>query len=336
MIVEMGIVTDTNQGKFDEMIRTRSSKSAWLLLCLFVCSCNVVHWQGGRINRRLKQSGLELHTVQLGASEVQYWKGGKGPTVLLLHGFGASAKWQWYEQVRALAPHFEVVVPDLLWFGGSSSNERNFSLDAQVQMVIDLLDRLEVGRTHVVGISYGGLVAYELAGAQPDRVDKVVLANSPGRTYRRTDLQALLKRFQVDSIAELLIPDDETDIERLLELAYDDPPYTPRFAREQVLQTLYAEHSDEQTALLVEAIGSLDELANAPDNYAASTLLIWGRHDPVFPLEIGKRLEERLAQDTELTIIDDTRHAPNLEQPEQFNRAILQFFTSSSNESKTP
>lgn len=57
------------------------------------------------------------------------------------------------------------------------------------------------------------------------------------------------------------------------------------------------------------------------------TLVVWGEHDPVFPLDAGRRLSKML--DATLVVIPDARHAPNMEHPEAFNRALIEFLDQS-------
>ena len=54
------------------------------------------------------------------------------------------------------------------------------------------------------------------------------------------------------------------------------------------------------------------------------TLLVWGEHDPLFPVEVGERLAHSLER-SELVVIPNTRHAPNVEEPRLFNDIVLEF-----------
>jgi pimeloyl-ACP methyl ester carboxylesterase len=301
--------------------------AAWAIIACAAGAygCDVVRLQRGRLEGRFDEAGLEARTERIGDATVAYREGGRGPAVLLLHGFGAPAIWQWAGQVGALARGHRVIVPDLLWFGGSSSDVADLSLDHQVRIVLALLDRLGVARAHVVGISYGGLVAYELAAAHPDRVEKVVIVDSPGRAYERADYDSLCRRMGVAKVSDLLVPKDAAGVRRLLEIAYDDPPNLPEWVLEQTLEELYSEHLEEKAALLDVVVDHLEELTAGPDGMRAQTLVVWGREDPVFPLEIGQRLVKRLAGRARLEIIEDARHAPPVEHPDEFNRILLGF-----------
>ena len=96
----------------------------------------------------------------------------KRPVLVLVHGFGPGPTWQWAAQVGPLSRHFDLVVPTLLFFGASRTRAPARSEASQAAAVAALLageqhlPGLGPGRTvHVVGASYGGIVAYHLARA---------------------------------------------------------------------------------------------------------------------------------------------------------------------------
>jgi pimeloyl-ACP methyl ester carboxylesterase len=227
--------------------------------------------------------------------------------------------------VEAFAGARRVVVPDLLWFGGSSSTERDYSLEHQVRTLAALLDALGERQVDVVGISYGGFAAYELAARHPERVRRLVLVDSPGCAYTRADYDALLQRFGVARPADLFLPADEAGVARLLDLAYADPPWAPSFARRQALAELYSRWREEKEHLLEALVQSMAVRADCSVAPRLPTLIVWGRGDEVFPLALGQRLAASLGPTARLVVIDRARHAPNLEHPRQFNELLRDF-----------
>ena len=241
---------------------------------------------------------------------------------MLLHGFGAETVWQWSAQARVLARDHRVIVPNLLWFGRSESANRDFTLDHQVAVIQALLDHLQVEQADVVGISYGGIVTWGLANVD-DRVRRAVIVDSPGTAYTDDDYAALLQRFDLEELGPLLVPPDAAAVKTLMQLAYHRPPAVPKAIRQQVVDELYATHRDEKVALLETVVGQMDELRSRARDLDVPTLLIWGDQDPVFPLEIAHRLQQRTG--AELHVIKNGRHAPNLEHAAEFNRVMLEF-----------
>ncbi|WP_181232971.1 alpha/beta fold hydrolase, partial [Enhygromyxa salina] len=255
---------------------------------------NVVRLGERGLNHKLERKGIRSQSVRLGDANVRYFEGGEGPPVVLLHGFGASAVWQWHEQIAPLARNHRVIVPDLLWFGGSWSKRRDFSVDYQLEVVTALLDQLGIAEASFVGISYGGIIAHELAALHPERVQKLVILDSPGRSYTAQDHAQMLERFAVTDVGALLVPRTPEDVQTLLEVGYHKPPKTPRWVHGQVLRAMYGEFREEKVELLSSLLRELGELGGRPGKVRQETLLIWGEHDCVFPLEIGRRLQADL------------------------------------------
>ena len=290
-------------------------------------ACNVVRIGERSLEFKLERQGVRSESVRLGDANVRYYEGGEGPPVILLHGFGASAVWQWHEQIAPLARERRVIVPDLLWFGGSWSKRREFTVDHQIEVVVALLDHLGIASADIVGISYGGIVAHELAALHPGRVERLALLASPGRSYTPADHRALLDRFAVANAAELLLPQTPDAVQTLLELGYHKPPRTPRWVNGQVLRAMYGQFRDEKAALLDSLLGELQRLGTRPGEVRHQTLLIWGEHDPVFPLEIGQRLQGQMRGRARLRVIERAGHAPNLEHGALVARWLGDFFT---------
>ncbi len=286
------------------------------LLVLLLAGCNVVHLHERAMMRRAATAGLVHAEHRLGRDSLAVWRGGHGRPLLLLHGFGASALWQWDHQLRELSRRHELVVPDLLGFGGSSGPDGDPSLDHQVRALIGLLDALDIEQADVVGVSYGGLVAYALAGAHPDRVRRLVMVDSPGHAWSIDDHRAMLGRFAAESAAALLVPDTPAGVRTLVGIASHRPPRLPDAVARRVVAELYDPHRADQRALLDHLERELERLAATLARPTQPTLAIWGAHDPVFPIEVGRRLAADL--DAPLVVIPRARHLPNAEHPRRF------------------
>jgi pimeloyl-ACP methyl ester carboxylesterase len=297
---------------------------ALVVVSWWLVACNVVSLQQAHIEHGLREQGLAPTRIVTNDAVVWAWVGGSGKPLLLLHGFGASGVWQWYKQIPAFAGR-RVIVPDLLWFGDSFGRTRDYSIDHQVRAMRALCRELGVESLDAMGVSYGGLVAYELASAHPELVARLVMVDSPGRAYTKDDYAALRARFGAD-IGAVLVPADANGVSKLFDLAYAEPPSPPGWVLPQIYDAFYRCHRTEQAALLDTLLGHIDELAARPDP-RAPTLIVWGREDPVFPLAIGERLAARLEGRAKLAVIDHAKHAPNVEHPEEFNAIVTKFLS---------
>ncbi len=112
--------------------------------------------------------------IKIGPFDIHYLISGQGPTVLLLHGIGASV-YTWRLLMPLLSRHYRVIAVDLPGFGRSSKIAvESYDLDQQTARLQLLLDTLDVKECHVVGSSMGGALALWLGLKNPERVKKVV------------------------------------------------------------------------------------------------------------------------------------------------------------------
>ncbi|CAM0957078.1 unnamed protein product [Alopecurus aequalis] len=238
--------------------------------------------------RSFRSAGLRQAAVPLpDGAVVHFWLPRPDPAlhpVLLLHGFGANATWQWAPFLRPLlAAGLAPFVPDLVFFGDSASPTADRSPGYQAASVAAAMAALPGApqRYTVVGVSYGGFVAYHLAHAFPAVVERVVLV-AAGVCLEEADLAAGL--FAVEDITEaasLLLPQRPEDLRRLVELTFCKPPkFMPSCFIRDYIAVMCTENVKEKTELLY-ALISGRKLSDLPKI----------NQDRVFPLELGLRLQ---------------------------------------------
>ena len=271
------------------------------------------------------RAGLKPRLVSLTNGDVHCWRGGAGPPLLLLHGFGASALWQWAAQVRPLAAKHELIIPDLLYFGESRSESGEWSLEFQAETMAQLLDDLGLETVDLLGMSYGGLVANRLAGMWPDRVRKLIIVDSPGWEMNWDDHQEMLQRFGVEELHEFLLPTAPEGVRRLINVAWHKPPPIPGFALRDAFRVLFNVQTEEKKALLSALMDPIQNKDRKMELPTQQTLVLWGAHDQIFPVELGKRFHATLGGGAEMAIIEGAGHAPNLEKSAEFNSRVLEF-----------
>ena len=276
-----------------------------------------------------QRAGLRQRRVEVPRASLRLWAPGRlharqtsAPPLLLIHGFGASATWQWYAQVGPLGRSRALYVPDLIGFGGSERRSGPPSLDAQAEAVLAMADHQRLPRVDILGVSYGGFVAMRVAQRWPDRVRRVVIVDSPGHGYTEDDYQAMIQRFQVAHIAELLLPARPADIRRLLRVAWTRPPWVPEFALPDIHLHMFSDRVAEKRALLDDLLTRL-RAGEALGTLPHRALVLWGEEDPIFPLHLAARLAGHL--NAELRSLPQTAHTPNMERPQRFNTTVDAF-----------
>lgn len=240
---------------------------------------------------------FRAHRARVGNAWVYYQVGGEGPALVLVHGLSGSSRW-WRRNMRALGQQFRVHVIDLVSFGQSRAPER-FVLRRAAASLLGWMDTVAIDRCHLIGHSMGGFIAADLAAAHPERVDRLVLVDAAalpfGRNYfgHAYGLARAVRRLPLNFYPTLI-----TD-------AYRAGPITIAKAAWELLGT------------------DISDRLNAIEN---PVLVVWGEHDTAVPLDIGRKLAERLTH-AQLTIIRGAGHNPMWDRPEAFNRAVLAFLT---------
>lgn len=244
----------------------------------------------------------------------------------MLHGFGPSTIWQWGYQAKTLSSYFNLYIPDLIFFGGSTTESSERSEVFQAVCMGKLLEKLGVERYSVMGTSYGGFVAYNMAKMFGDRIEKVVLA-STAINKRRTDNVEMLKRAKLEKIEDLMLPKTAAQLRRLLELAVlNHPAYMPEFLLNDFINSLYSENLEQKKELLKGlTIGNDEQVHVSP--LPQDVLIVWGEQDQIFFLKKAMELKEVLGDNATLEVIKNTSHVPQAEDPKKFNDIVIKFLS---------
>ena len=224
-------------------------------------------------------------------------------TVLMLHAYPLSSA-MWQEQKRALeAAGLRVLTPDLPGFGGRAG-----AMESLPQAVEALLAELPEEPMSVVGLSMGGYLALELLRQAPDRVGRLVLADTSSRAdspEKQADRRAQASRVLAEGRDFILNAARE-----------EHSPAT--FAK---VQPMIESASPEGIAGALEAMATREEGRTTLQALKVPLLVLVGREDPLTPIELAQEIAD--AGRGELVILDGAAHLSNLDQPEAFNAALL-------------
>ncbi|NNG22494.1 alpha/beta fold hydrolase [Telluria aromaticivorans] len=123
-------------------------------------------------------SSFRAQQVQSEGATLHVMVGGKGPAVVLLHGFGDTGA-MWSPLAAELAARHTVVVPDLRGMGLSSHPEGGYDKWTQAGDVRAVLSRLGIDRAAVVGHDIGTMVAFAYAARYPEKTERLVVMDAP-------------------------------------------------------------------------------------------------------------------------------------------------------------
>lgn len=244
------------------------------------------------------------------------------PALLLLHGFGAEGTIAWENQVAILSKHFSLYMPDLLFFGRSTTSNEERSELFQAECVYEAMRKVGLQEAMVGGHSYGGFVAYRMAHLYPSFVRKVVIVSS-GVMMNPHSNDQLLEKSGFTNINDILVPRNVADFKKSLKFAFNDLPWLPNFVYRDLFQSM---SSDRQRRLeLIEGLVLGTEKAPPLPRIEQNVLIIWGDEDQIFNIALGHQLKDFLGAKAELATIKGVGHMPPMVKPKEFNRLMLPF-----------
>ena len=252
--------------------------------------------------------------------DIYYDTHGSGEPVLLVHGLGSSTL-DWQPQVEALAPHYQVITFDVRGHGRSSKPRQRYSVRLFAEDTAALVRSLGLAPVHVVGISMGGMVAFQLVVTEPDLVRSLVIVNSgpamPVKTLaQRAMIWSRIAIVRLQGMRKM----GEVLARRLL------PKPEHAALRRQFVERWSA---NDPTAYLA----SLKALVNWSvmerlGGIACPTLILTADQDYT-PVDV-KRAYMAMIPGAKLVVVDDARHMLPVERPEPFNEALLAFLAQAS------
>lgn len=249
---------------------------------------------------------------------IAYRSAGTGQPVLFLHGLGGSAT-AWEPQFEDLSDTFRCIAWDLPGYGDSEPIVP-LTFPLIVDAAMRLLDELDVERADVVGLSFGGQQALHLALAHPDRVGRLVVADTSARFGADgTDVEEW-KRLRLDPL------DAGTTPAAMAPMVID--AITARsFAgreRERTIAAFSRIPADGLRAA-VECLPTHDVAARLGE-IITPTLVIVGELDEETPVVYAEALAEGIP-DAELRVIDGVGHLTPAEAPDEFDTLVREFLT---------
>lgn len=258
--------------------------------------------------------------TEIAGSRLYYEEEGAGRPLVLLHGLGASGEdWEFVRPRLAAAGH-RLIVPDLSGFGRSRP-ARRFGVVNMAADVWALLDRLGVGQFDLVGHSMGGAVAQQMALDQPQRVERLALADT-------------VPSFRTDTVGRKLLFATRYSVMALLgprrlarKIALQLFPLPGQDAlRERTVRRGQA--NDRSTYLkTIRALVSWSVLERL-DEFQMPVLVMVAEHD-YFPVADAEDFASMLPS-ARLKVFAGAHHALPLEVPEEFSAELLDFLQAES------
>lgn len=261
-----------------------------------------------------------------GAVHVERYGHG-GTPIILLHGFGTCTfLWRHVAPLLAEAGHTAYAI-DLIGYGESDRPpDADFGIAAQAEYLDAAMTALRLARAVIVGNDLGGDVALRLAATRPDRVEKLVLINTPAfdeiPARDITALQRSTARFAVQVTRGVL--GAAALLQTVLEESVATPAHMPTRLVARYLAPFAGHDGVNHFLSLGAAIRRADIDDLALDEVKAPTLVIRGDRDPWVGADVAQRLARELPSARLARIANAARLVPE-EAPEELAELLVEF-----------
>ncbi len=253
--------------------------------------------------------------------------------MVLIHGLAGNSR-TWKDVMPALAKHYDVIAPDLLGHGQSAKPMGDYSLGAHASGLRDLLLTLGVPHATIVGHSFGGGVAMQLAYQHPEMCDRLVLVGSGGLGREVSWLLRLvtlpLAEQTMPIIFQRRLADAGISVSRFLHRRGLSAPHLS-----EMLQSYVSLAGAENRKAFVRTIRTVIEpggqTVSALDRlYLAAhvpTMIVWGANDQIIPVAHAHAAHEAIPG-SRLEVLPDLGHFVQTQAPERFVEVLLDFLGS--------
>lgn len=258
-----------------------------------------------------------MAVVQVNGTPIHFIEQGRGPAVVLLHGFPLDHR-MWMAQIDALADHYRVIAPDFRGFGQSVSTD-TFTMESLADDIHALIESLSAGPAVVAGLSMGGYVALAYAKKYSNSLRGLILLDTKAQPDTPETKEGRGKMIELVKVKGAVAIGDAM---------------TPRLVSPDTLKSKPAivkrlrEMTDHCPVKAIEnglaAMRDRPDLSDLLSTISVPTLLIVGDGDVITPPAVMEEMG-RVIGSAHLAVIRASGHMPTMEQPEQTNHALRRF-----------
>jgi 3-oxoadipate enol-lactonase len=247
--------------------------------------------------------------------DIHYESAGDGPSLVFIHGLGSSTR-DWERQVAFFSSRYRVVTFDCRGHGRSDKPRGPYGIPMFAEDAAGLIKALGIAPAHIVGLSMGGMIAFQLAVMEPDLVKTMVIVNSGPAMILRTRKEKwmfckrrLIARFlgmrvMGKFLADILLPEPEQEPLR------------------QLLVTRWSENDRRAYLASMKALFGWSVLDKV-NTIHCPALIVTADQDytPVAAKEAYAAMMTR----AEVVVIRKSRHLTPIDQAQAFNEAVAAF-----------
>jgi pimeloyl-ACP methyl ester carboxylesterase len=270
----------------------------------------------------MPESGLPAKlSVPVFGQNIAFYDTGSGPVLVLVHGFGSEARFDWGNVIRPLAEHHRVIALDQIGFGSSDKPFVDYSIQTFVDFLGEFLRTLNIHEFTLAGESLGGWISalYTIESLAPENAGPHALPKP-----RRLILEDAAGMSPLPSASPIAISGTLADAHGVAIVFHDKSRVTEDVVHEAWAMKLKANDGFTERSLWGNPKTAKEVVSGRLAKITVSTLVVWGGSDEIVPLAQGHAYAEGIPG-AKLAIIPDCGHGPSIEKPAELLAAVLPF-----------
>lgn len=254
--------------------------------------------------------------ITINGNNIRYLESGNSEkTIVLVHGLGASAE-RYEFVIPEFSKHYRVIVPDLIGFGYSDKPLVDYTTEFFSDFLSSFLKKLNLNKINIIGSSLGGQITAKYASTHSDSIDHLVLVSPSGVMKISTPA---LDAY----VMAALYPDLE-----VAKNAFQMMAGGTRQVNQKVVEDFVKRMKlpNAKMAFMSTLLGlkNAELITNSLKKISIPTLIIWGEHDPVIPIQYADDFVSSI-QDCRFYMMDNSGHTPYVDDPKRFSQLVLDF-----------
>lgn len=264
-------------------------------------------------------ANLSKKKVRIGNHTITYLEGGKGETVVLLHGFGAD-KDNWTKFAAHLTPVCHVLIPDIPGFGESTRDGNSiYDIASQASRMKQFIDALGVGKIHIAGNSMGGAIAGVFSLMHGDAVATLGLFNAGGvKSPRKSEYIKMMEQGK-----NPLLVENARDFDRMLGMMFVKSPQIPSPVK-RYLAAQSIRHRAFNEKIMSDYRNNPFPLESRLKELSMPVLILWGDSDRLIDVSAAGIFAAGIKNSTTV-VMKECGHLPMVERPAEAADIYLKF-----------
>lgn len=260
-------------------------------------------------------------TILLNEFQLSYDDVGEGNIPMIcLHGYPFD-KTMWQGQLDFLKSSYRVIACDIRGFGKSTDEESHLSIDLFSEDLIAFMDKLNIEKAIICGLSMGGYIALNALKRFPERFEALILCDTQ---CIADTAEVKEKRYKI--IDDLYVNGVTNFNDRFIKSVFHKDSIIDKKELVGKLRGVVFANSLHIITMGLTALAERSETCSTLNDITIPTLIICGREDEVTPLDQSEFMNVAI-KGSILRVIDNAGHVSNLEHPVEFNKHLLDFLT---------